>query len=197
MGDFGIYFQYGWEHILDVKDGYDHILFVMALCAVYVWADWKHVLVLVTAFTVGHSLTLALATLGWIQVNATLIEFLIPVTIFLTAMANVLRHESAPSGKRVHINYLLAVGFGLIHGMGFSNFLRAILGRDRIVSQLFAFNLGLELGQIAVVVVFLTLSYVVVSLLNVSRRDWKMVVSSLIAGMALLMIKESEFWGGE
>lgn len=195
MGDFGIYFQYGWEHILDVKDGYDHILFVMALCAVYVWADWKRVLILVTAFTVGHSLTLALATLGWIRVNATLIEFLIPVTIFLTAMANILRNEATLTSQRVHFNYVLAVGFGLIHGMGFSNFLRAILGRDRIVSQLFAFNIGLELGQIAVVVVFLAISYVVESLLNVSRRDWKIVVSSMIAGMALLMVKESDFWG--
>ncbi len=197
MGDFGIYFQYGWEHILDVKDGYDHILFVMALCAVYVWSDWKRVLILITAFTVGHSLTLALATLGWIRVNATLIEFLIPVTIFLTALSNILRPQSPQADKRVHLNYLLAVGFGLIHGMGFSNFLRAILGRDRIVSQLFAFNLGLELGQIAVVVVFLTVSYVIVSLLNASHRDWKMVVSSMIGGMALLMIKESDFWGSE
>lgn len=192
MSDFGIYFQYGVEHILDIQDGYDHILFVMALCAVYGWSDGKHILILVTAFTIGHSLTLALATLGWIQVNTLLIEFLIPVTIFVTALSNLLREEVSLKGKRIHFNYLLAIIFGLIHGMGFSNFLRAILGQERIVSQLFAFNVGLELGQIAVVIVFLMISFVV-SKLKVSPRDWKMVVSSMIAGMALLMIKESEF----
>jgi HupE / UreJ protein len=190
MTEFSLYFGLGKDHILDYKNGYDHILFVLALCAIYLVRDWKKILILITAFTIGHSITLALATLQLISVRTELIEFLIPLTIFITSVSNLFRREELGQGNRVQFNYLLALFFGLIHGMGFSNYLRAILGRDRsILSQLLAFNLGLEFGQIIIVVIFLVISFLLVDLLKVTRRDWKMVLSSAIAGIALILMK--------
>lgn len=195
MSEFALYFGLGKDHILDYVNGYDHILFVLALCAVYVVRDWKKILILVTAFTVGHSITLALATLRIISVATHLIEFLIPLTIFITAVSNLFRKEETREHKNVQINYWFALGFGLIHGMGFSNYLKAILGKDQsILSQLLAFNLGLELGQIIVVVLFLGLSYISVDFFKILRRDWKMVISSAIAGIALILMKDRIFW---
>lgn len=195
MSEFKVYFQEGREHILNLEFGYDHILFVVALCALYLMRDWKKVLILVTAFTIGHSVTLALAALDIIPVNEKLIEFLIPVTIFITAASNLFKKEESLSNRAIQINYGYALLFGLIHGMGFSNYFRALLGKDReIVSQLLAFNLGLELGQIIIVVIFLTASFIFVDLFGVSRRDWKMVISSAVAGIALILIKDTWYW---
>ena len=193
MSEFQLYFVLGKDHILDYANGYDHILFVLALCAVYVVRDWKHVLVLVTAVTIGHSITLALATLNVITVNAPLVEFLIPLTIFITATSNLFRKETTQS--KVQINYILALVFGLVHGMGFSNYLRALLGKDHsIVMQLFAFNVGLEFGQIIIVGIFLAVSFIAIDLAKTNRRDWKMVLSSAIAGIAFILMKDRIPW---
>jgi len=196
MSEFALYFVLGREHILDYANGYDHILFVLALCAIYLVRDWKKILVLVTAFTVGHSITLALATLGMISFNIDLIEFLIPVTILITAISNLLRKEAAiESGKKIQFNYFLALTFGLIHGMGFSNYLRAILGKnENIIKQLLAFNLGLEFGQLIIVTIFMGITFVFVEIIKVPRRDWKMIISSAIAGIALILIKNNFYW---
>lgn len=195
MSEFALYFGLGKDHILDYVNGYDHILFVLALCAVYVVRDWKKILILVTAFTIGHSVTLALATLRIIAVETNLIEFLIPLTIFITAVSNLFRKEESIELRNIQINYWFALGFGLIHGMGFSNYLKAILGKDQsILSQLLAFNLGLELGQIIVVALFLGLSYISVDFFKILKRDWKMVISSAIAGIALILMKDRIFW---
>ena len=194
MGEFSLYFGLGREHILDYINGYDHILFVLALSAVYLVRDWRKILILVTAFTIGHSITLALATLEIISVKTELIEFLIPLTIFITAVSNLFRKEESIDRKNVQINYIFALFFGLIHGMGFSNYLRALLGKSHsILSPLLAFNLGLELGQIIVVTIFLGISYILVDWLKVSRRDWKMVLSSAIAGIAFILMKDRMF----
>jgi hypothetical protein len=191
MSQFQIYFVLGREHILDYANGYDHILFVLALCAVYVARDWKRVLILVTAFTIGHSVTLALATLNIISVNANLIEFLIPLTIFLTAVSNIFLKENTLTQPRLHVNYLMALFFGLIHGMGFSNYLRALLGKEQtIVIQLFAFNIGLEFGQIIIVGIFLGVSFIAVDIAKANRRDWRIVLSSAIAGISLILLKD-------
>jgi hypothetical protein len=194
MQEFSLYFGLGREHILDYVNGYDHILFVLALCAVYLVRDWKKILILVTAFTIGHSITLALATMQVITVKTELIEFLIPLTIFITACSNLFRKEEGIGQKNVQINYVFALFFGLIHGMGFSNYLRALLGKSsNILSPLLAFNLGLEFGQIIVVTIFLVISYILVDWLRVSRRDWKMVLSSAIAGIAFILMKDRMF----
>lgn len=195
MGEFALYFVLGKDHILDYANGYDHILFVVALCALYLSGDWKKILILVTAFTIGHSITLALATLEVISVKTELIEFLIPLTIFITAFSNLFRKEEHLPHRMVQTNYLYALFFGLIHGMGFSNYLKAILGKDHsIITQLLAFNLGLEFGQVVVVAVFLVVGFILVDLVGVSRRDWKMVISSAIAGIALVLLKDRIFW---
>ena len=193
MGQFGTYFQLGYEHILDIA-GYDHILFVVALCAIYQIQDWKKILILVTAFTIGHSITLALSTLELISFRSDIIEFLIPVTIFITAFTNLLkRHSSAP--KKLNSNYFFALFFGLIHGLGFSNYLKSLLGREQsILTPLLAFNLGLELGQILIVLFFIVTSFVFVGLFNVSKRDWLLVISSAVAGIAITMMIETKFW---
>jgi hypothetical protein len=195
MSEFQLYFGLGKDHILDYVNGYDHILFVVALCALYLLRDWKQVLILVTAFTVGHSITLALSTLNIVSVNPKWIEFLIPVTIFITATSNIFRKEDSISNRNLQINYFYAAFFGLIHGLGFSTYLKTILGRDRnIISQLLAFNLGLELGQIIIVAIFLIASFILIDLFGVNRKDWKLVISSAVAGIALILMKDHVFW---
>jgi len=194
MSEFELYFGLGKDHILDVN-GYDHILFVIVLCILYSISEWKRVLILVTAFTVGHSITLALATLDIIKVRSEWIEFLIPVTILITAVSNIMKKGDVQSGSGQNLNYAYAAFFGLIHGMGFSTYLKSILGRDeRIITQLLAFNLGLELGQIIIVAFFLVIGFILVDVFGVNRRDWKLVISSAVAGIALILIKEKAFW---
>lgn len=194
MSTFSLYFDLGLTHILDIN-GYDHILFVVALCAIYLLNDWKKVLVIVTAFTIGHSITLALSTLNIITINPSLIEFLIPVTIFVTAMSNVFKKSRGGQQTGGQLNYAFALFFGLIHGMGFSNYLRSLLGKDEsIVMQLLAFNIGLEIGQIIIVALFLVLSFLFVNMLQVARRDWRLVISSAIAGIALTLMLDTKFW---
>ena len=194
MDTFKLYFELGAEHILDIK-GYDHILFVVALTSIYLLKDWKRVLILVTAFTIGHSITLALATLHVLNFNSDLVEFLIPVTIFLTAMANLLRKRAEYSTKKIQLNYWLALFFGLIHGMGFSNYLTSLLGSDKtIFTQLLAFNVGLEVGQIVIVISFMALSFLFVDIFGVAKRDWKLIISSGVAAIATTLMIETKFW---
>jgi hypothetical protein len=195
MSEFQLYFGLGKDHILDYKNGYDHILFLVALCALYIGRDWKKILILVTAFTIGHSITLALSTLQIVNVKAELIEFLIPLTIFITATSNLFKNENSISDKPMQMNYVYASFFGLIHGLGFSNYLRSILGKNEsIITQLFAFNLGLEFGQIIIVVLFMSVCFILVDLFGLNRRDWKMVISSAVAGIALILMKDHMYW---
>lgn len=195
MSEFNLYFGLGKDHILDYANGYDHILFVIALCALYIGRDWKRVLILVTAFTIGHSITLALSTLRIVNVKAELIEFLIPLTIFITAVSNLFKDENTIGSKPMQMNYFYAAFFGLIHGLGFSNYLRSILGKDKnIITQLLAFNVGLEVGQIIIVVLFMSVCFILVDLFGVNRRDWKMVISSAVAGVALVLMKDHMYW---
>lgn len=188
MQDFPLYFELGWQHILDWK-GYDHILFVMVLCGIYTLSDWRKVLLLVTAFTIGHSVTLALSVLKIITVNTELIEFLIPVTILITAFSNILSKKA--SGKGITFKYIIALFFGLIHGMGFSNYLNSLLGKSTsIVAELFAFNIGLEFGQIVIVIGVLLLSFVLISIVKIKKWDWTFFLSSAIFGISFIMAAE-------
>ena len=194
MDDFLIYLRLGFDHITDPR-GYDHILFVVALCALYTIRQWRQVLILVTAFTIGHSITLALATLRLIDYSTALIELLIPATILITAISNFFYKEPKkrllrPTDRpKVAWRYGLAAVFGLIHGLGFSNYLRSLLGREAdIVKPLLAFNIGLELGQLLIVGLILSLSYVVLDVLRSSRMRWILIVSGIVAGMAISLI---------
>lgn len=192
MEQFSIFFRLGWEHITDIN-GYDHLLFIVTLCAFYTLKEWKKILVLVTAFTVGHSITLALSVLDIVKIASSLIEFLIPVTIFLTALYNVIQ----PSDRKTKVqgNYAMALFFGLIHGMGFSNYLRALTSESgELVSQLLAFNLGLEFGQILIVIGFFILYGILKVLFSFKHYDWKLFVSGAGAGISLVLITEKWLW---
>ena len=194
MTSFEAYLRLGFAHITDLA-GYDHILFVIALCAVYGLRDWRRVLVLVTAFTVGHSITLALATLRLFTYRTDVIEWLIPITILVTAVTNLAasgKSDAAVPGRYPYARYGLALLFGLIHGLGFSNFLRSMLGREASILQpLLAFNLGLELGQLLIVAAILAVAFACTRLLGVARRDWNLVVSGAVAGVALTLIQST------
>ncbi len=188
MGDFGFYFGLGWEHIISA-DALDHQLFIAAIAAIYLLSDWKQVLILVTAFTIGHSLTLALSVMDIVRFPTKWVEFLIPVTIVITAFANLFQKKFTP--RSIRINYFLALFFGLIHGMGFANTLRVMLARDQNLGwSLFGFNVGLEVGQIVVVFILLLIAQVVVNLFRVQRRDWVLFLSSGVFALALKIALE-------
>lgn len=183
---FGSYLELGFDHILDLN-GYDHILFLIALCAAYAYKEWNKILILVTAFTIGHSITLALSSMNVITIDSNIIEFLIPVTILITALLNLFLKPKA-SGRWQTI-YLLPIFFGFIHGMGFSNYFKALLGREaEIILPLFSFNLGVELGQICIVAIILFINYLVTGPAKISQQNWKVAVSIIAAILAIYMI---------
>jgi hypothetical protein len=188
MEDINLFFSLGWHHIISI-DALDHILFVTALAAIYVFKDWKKVLVLVTAFTIGHSLTLALSVYDVIRVNDNLVEFLIPVTILITAIFNWFQKDFKP--KSLQLNYFFALFFGLIHGMGFANSIRFMLAKNESIGlPLLSFNVGLEAGQILIVFIILLLSYLLITILKVRRKAWVYVLSSMAIIVSLKMIVE-------
>jgi hypothetical protein len=188
MQDFPLYFQLGWQHILDWQ-GYDHILFVIVLCSMYTISEWKKVLILVTAFTIGHSITLALSIFKIISVNTPLIEFLIPVTILITAISNIINKRQKPKGQG--FKYSIALFFGLIHGLGFSNYLKSLLGKSsNITAELFAFNIGLEFGQLLIVLAVIIMSFIMLWIVKIKRWDYNFFLSSAIFGISFVMAAE-------
>lgn len=188
MQDFLFYLQLGWEHIIS-KDALDHQLFILALIAIFSFRDWKKVLILVTAFTIGHSLTLVLSTLDVFRFPSDWVEFLIPCTIVFTALDNIIFSKNEK--KLIQLNYYLALLFGLIHGMGFANSVRMMLASEQdITLPLFGFNVGLELGQIVVVAIALFIHYIFSEVLRLSNKIWIYIISVPIFIFALKMALE-------
>lgn len=188
MSDFLFYFGLGWKHIIST-DALDHQLFILALASVYTFGNIKQVLILVTAFTIGHSLTLALSVLDIIRFSSKWVEFLIPCTIFTTAINNILRIDKPQGSAR--INYYLALGFGLIHGMGFANAIRIMLAKDQSIGMgLFGFNIGLEAGQICVVSLVLLAALLFINYIKVARRDWVFFLSAGVFALSVQMAFE-------
>ena len=186
MGDFELYFNLGRQHIADWQ-GIDHILFIMALSIRYQLADWRKILVLVTAFTIGHSVTLALSVYNVVYISTKWVEFLIPITIIITAINNVFVKKFIFRSKFPLI-YFFALFFGLIHGLGFSNYLKSLLGRDQnIIVQLLSFNIGLEVGQLMIVSIILSFSYLIVGLMKVNRREYILYSSGGVFALAMQM----------
>ena len=184
MGDFSFYFKFGWGHIIS-KEAMDHQLFILALAAIYILKDWKQVLVLVTAFTIGHSLTLFLSVKELVTISSKWVEFLIPCTIVITAFSNLFQKKFTP--KSIRINYFLALFFGLIHGLGFANNIRMALASDQSLGWgLFGFNLGLEAGQIIVVLLILSLAYIVLNIIKANRREWVIFASACAFSVGLI-----------
>ncbi len=192
LSEFLVYLRLGFGHIADPR-AYDHILFVAALTVAYPPVAWRRLVWLVTAFTLGHSVTLALATLDLVHVRTQLVEVLIPVTIVLTSIAAIVfskgdTEESGPTGSQLP-QYVLAASFGLIHGLGFSTFLRSLLGgEESIVAPLLAFNIGLEIGQLFIVGIVMLLGVVAVRALGLTRREWVLVLCGGTMAVALTMI---------
>lgn len=185
MDNFLFFLKEGFYHITDPR-GYDHILFVAAICLPYSFAQWRKVLILVTAFTIGHSITLSLSVYQKILIPSNWIEFLIPVTIVITALQNI-RVKKVNDGKS-RGRYVLALLFGLIHGIGFSNYLRSMMGKNTsILQELLAFNIGLEIGQLIIVLVVLLWSWMIVQVFKAPEKDWKLFASGGIFGIAFIM----------
>jgi hypothetical protein len=196
MSQFYTFLQFGFEHILDFQ-GFDHILFVVVLCAIYLPAEWRRILILVTAFTIGHSLTIALAAFNIFRLPSNLVEFLIPLTILATAFSNFLVRQPtniySEDKSRIQVaRYFLAGGFGLIHGLGFSgHFIELTRGSEHFTSNLLAFTLGIELGQICIVLAVMLLAFVFIKLLHTPRREWNLAISGMVAGMAFMLLLEN------
>jgi hypothetical protein len=192
MHEFWMYTQIGFNHIANLS-GMDHILFVAALCIRYQLSDWKKWLLLVTAFTIGHSITLVLSVFNFIEFSTNWIEFLIPVTILITSISNMFVKKFS-FNARFPIIYFFALFFGLIHGLGFSFYLKSLLGiQQNIAPALLAFNLGLEIGQILIVMAILVISFIFVTLLKAPRRDIILIVSGGILALSLQMAIERYF----
>ena len=190
MSVFKLYFELGLSHITDLQ-GYDHILFLITLCAVYSFKQWRSVLILITGFTIGHCTTLVLATFEFINISSDFIEFLIPVTILITAIANIVFRKDNFSNRLQSFKYIAALFFGLIHGLGFSNYLKSLLGSESgIVKPLLAFNIGIELGQIFIVFIILSISILAINIFKMKKQDWSLVMSGTGLGVSLILILE-------
>ena len=188
MNDFLFYLNLGWEHIISL-DALDHQLFVLVLVAVFAVKDWKNIFWIITAFTIGHSITLALSVFDIVRAPAKWVEFLIPLTIVITALDNILMRNN--QNNLMKMNFYLALFFGLIHGMGFANTARMMIANEQhIFVPLLGFNIGLELGQIAVVAGILIIQFVLLNLFKVNRKDWIMFISSGVFALSLKMTLE-------
>ena len=191
MSEFQVYFQIGLGHILDLA-GYDHILFVLTLCLAYPLSNWKRILWLLTAFTIGHSISLAFTITQAFEPIGPVVESLIAATILITALINL----ATPEQKSHAVNkqsplprYVLATGFGLIHGLGFSGYLSSLLGKEADITwPLISFNLGLELGQAVIAALYFVLLFLVLRLTPVRMRPFFIGASGFAAGMAFCML---------
>jgi hypothetical protein len=191
MEDFKMYFTEGWNHIMS-SDALDHQLFILSLAALFLWKDWRRVLVLVTAFTIGHSLTLALSVYDVIRFSIAWVEFLIPITILLTALYD-LRYLniSKIEGRNIQFNYIIALSFGLVHGMGFANSIRQMLASDQTIGiPLLSFNIGLEVGQIVLILLILLIAQLLVINVKLPRKYWILLLSVIPLILSLRMVLE-------
>ena len=186
MSDFWLYFNLGLHHVLDWK-AYDHILFLIVLCAAYSFSSWKRILILVTLFTLGHTLSLLLANYNVVSVSSRVIEFLIPITILVTAIFNLITVGKEQKIEKMGILYIVAIFFGLIHGLGFASFFHA-LNTDGQFLPLLEFALGIEAAQIIVVIAILIIAFIFQTIFRFNKRDWVLVVSSLVIGMVIPML---------
>lgn len=195
MSQFWIYFQIGSKHVLDIN-AYDHVLFLIALTVPYLFKDWKRIFLLVSLFTIGHTLALILSVYGIITIKVNLVEFLIPITILVTALYHLFTAGKTSKNDGVNLVFFITLFFGIIHGLGFSNYFKTILGGSATskLLPLGEFALGIEAAQLVVVFVVLVISYIVQTVFRFSKRDWALVMSAFIIGVVIPMIIESPIW---
>jgi hypothetical protein len=194
MDDFIFFLREGLFHVLD-WNAYDHILFLIALAVIYDFKNWKKVLWLISLFTIGHTLSLILGTYKIVSVRSEWIEFLIPVTILITAVVNVFYAKNASKKSKTNINLFFALFFGLIHGLGFSSYFEILIGTsDNKLIPLLEFALGIEIAQIAIVIVILLVGFIFQTFFRFSKRDWIFIISSIVIGLVLPMLRDAIFW---
>ncbi len=194
MSEFWLYFNLGLEHVLD-WNAYDHVLFLIVLTVAYSFDHWKRILLLVTVFTIGHTISLILSSYNVVQVNSKIIEFLIPVTILIAALFNVFTAGKNPKGMKAGVLLFSTLFFGLIHGLGFSSYFKVISSNvSSKIWPLSEFALGIEAAQLIVVLILLVLSFVIQTIFRFSRRDWVLVVSSIVIGMVIPMLLRNKIW---
>lgn len=195
MSEFWVYFQIGLHHVLDIQ-AYDHVLFLIALVIPFTFKDWKRILLSVTLFTIGHTAALVLSVYQIVVIKAEIVEFLIPVTILLTAIYNLITINKLNKKDQMNWVFLITLFFGVIHGLGFSNYFNTLLGgsSNSKLIPLLEFALGIEGAQMIVVIVVLIAAYIVQSAFRFSKRDWILIGSAFIVGVVVPMILENEIW---
>lgn len=195
MSEFLIYLEIGLHHVLDIR-GYDHILFLIALTVPYAFKDWKRVLLLVSIFTIGHTLALVLSVFGVIMIKAALVEFLIPVTILIAAVYNLFTAGKTAKKDGINVIGFITLFFGIIHGLGFSNYFKSILSGNASdkIAPLLEFALGIEIAQLIVVLVVLLVSFILQHFARFSKRDFTLVTSAFVIGVVVPMLLESDIW---
>ena len=184
--------QYGINHVLDIN-GYDHLLFLMVLAVPYAFKDWKRVLLLVSMFTLGHTLSLVLAAYGIVSVSGKLVELLIPVTILTTAIYNVFTASKKDKSNKISLLFFATLFFGLVHGLGFAREFKMFAGQsENKLELLIEFALGIEIAQIIIVFVVLFIGFLCQTIFRFSRRDWVMVLSAIVIGLVIPMMFQSD-----
>ena len=193
MHPFKFYLKLGFEHIADLN-AYDHILFLVVLCAVYKMNQWRNILILITAFTIGHSITLFLVSLDYFTIPSRVIKLLIPITILITSLQNVINDKQLKNFSRMGRNYFMALFFGFIHGMDFSNYFKAlIMSPEEILIPLLGFNIGIELGQLLIVLFIVLFGFIFLDILKVKHNKWNFFISGGAFGISLISILELTF----
>ena len=190
--EFQMYFNLGLKHVLDWK-AYDHVLFLIVLSVFYSFKDWKKILWLTTAFTLGHSLTLALSAYDILYIKMNIIEFRLPLTILITAIYNLITMQKPL--KSIKITIFLSFIFGLIHGLGFSSYFKILVDdTSNKLIPLLEFAIGIEIAQVMIVMAILIMSFSVINILKRKKRDWVLVISSVVIGVVIPMLIERKIW---
>lgn len=189
MSDFLLYLKLGLTHVLDWQ-AYDHILFLIVLVAAYNFSNWKRIFILVSLFTIGHTVSLLLVNYSVVAISSKWVEFLIPVTILVAAFYNLLTSGKNNRSEKVGLFYVITIFFGLVHGFGFATYYKMIAGGNEIL-PLLEFALGIELAQIIVVTIVLIFSFIFQSVLRFNKKDWVLVVSSIVIGLVIPMLQNN------
>jgi len=191
LENFWFNLHYGINHVLDIN-AYDHVLFLIALSVPYIFKDWKRVLILVSVFTLGHTLSLVLAAYNVVSVNGEFIEFLIPITILIVAVYNIFTAGKSAKEGKISVLFLSTLFFGLVHGLGFAREFKMFVGpSDNKIITLIEFALGIEIAQVIIVFIVLFLGFLLQTVFRFSKRDWMMIISSIVVGLVIPMILKS------
>ena len=194
MQDFWFYIKLGLDHVLDLG-AYDHMLFLSALALPFTFKSWKKVLLLATVFTMAHCLSLALSVYGLVVMDVGLIEFLIPLTIMLTAFFNLIYNHSAEGYKTILLHLIATAFFGLVHGFGFSNYFKMLMaGEEEKLGPLLGFATGIEIAQLIIVLGILCIAYLLQSVIKVKQSIFIVVGSILIILVTIPMLFETFAW---